>query len=57
MPFGLFNYSTTTTNTIDMVMQKKVIVRIPDAYLRIKKTNLKIFLSITLASENEQYHI
>ena len=42
MPFFLFNYPTTTTNTIDMLMQrKKMIVRIPDAYLWFKKPNLK----------------
>ena len=41
MPFCLFNYLTTTTNTTDMLMRKKKIVRIPDAYLRFKKPNFK----------------
>ena len=41
MPFCLFHYPTTTTNTIDMLMQKRMIVRIPDAYLRFKKPSLK----------------
>ena len=33
---------TTTTNTINMFMRKKMIIRIPDAYLRFKKPNFKI---------------
>ena len=41
MPFWLFNYPTITINIIDMVMRKKVIVRITDFNLRFKKPNFK----------------
>ena len=43
MTFCLFNYLTTTTNTIDMLMQEKkmMIVRILDTCLQFKKPNLE----------------
>ena len=39
MPFWLFNYPTTTTNTTHMLMRKND--RIPDTYLQFQKPNLK----------------
>ena len=47
MPSLLFNYPTATTNTIGIGnVSKKVIIRIPDAYLWSTKLNLKKVIDV-----------